>query len=197
MQTLIIFNAETVKQTLRLDYSRKTPVLFMLAHTAQFAILLSVIMWLRGSPGYLTSGPMRRFSTRLSVSRGSRCCQTPQSRSASANKEISLNCPLPEPRPRRAYPCQFVGSQWARPYMQGTLRLIRTRPISVSKGIVPSGPLLKSENWEEYVLDFEKGCGLFWNCPNWIRIYLTGKQHLRLVTRTGKPVSTESYSNGL
>ncbi len=93
MQTLITFNAETVKQILRLDYSRKTPVLFMLAHTAQFAILLSVIMWLRGSPGYLTSGPMRRFSTRLSVSRGSRCCQTLQSRSASANKEISFNCP--------------------------------------------------------------------------------------------------------
>lgn len=134
---------------------------------------------------------MRRFSTRLSVSRGSRCCQTPQSRSASANKEISFNCPSDPNHAPKSLSCQFVGSQWARPRMQGTLRLIRTRSISVSKGIFQSGPLLKSENLEEYVLDFEKGCGLFWNCPNWIRIYLTGKQHLRLVTRTDNPVSSD------
>lgn len=40
---------KSVKQIPHLGYPWET-LLFMLAHTAYFAILLSVIMWLRGSP---------------------------------------------------------------------------------------------------------------------------------------------------
>lgn len=72
-----------MKHSLHLGYSWEI-LLFMLAHTAYFAILLSVIMWLRGSPRYLSSGSMRRFSTRLSV----------EDLNASANKEISFDLSL-------------------------------------------------------------------------------------------------------
>lgn len=88
----ITFNAERVKQIPHLGCPWET---LLFAHTAYFAIVLSVIMRLRGSPRYLLSGRMRRFSTRLSAEGLIWIhCQTPQSRSASANKEISFDLSL-------------------------------------------------------------------------------------------------------